>query len=75
MGLYSVCNAPSLATRKGALLDLLLVNRGRVGKVALSGQLGHSDHEVVEFETKTSTLDMERTDYRLLRELVSKVRW
>lgn len=54
------------------------------GKVALSGHPGHSDHVVVEFKTfgdrrktvtKTSTLDMERTDFRLLGELVSKVRW
>jgi len=70
-------------TRKGALLDLLLVKReGLAGKVALSGHLGHSNHEVVEFKTfgdrrktatKTSTLDMERTDFRLLRGLGSKV--
>ena len=55
---------------------------GLAGKVALSGHLGHSNHEVVEFKTfgdrrktatKTSTLDMERTDFRLLRGLGSKV--
>ncbi|GAB0203307.1 hypothetical protein GRJ2_002796300 [Grus japonensis] len=72
-------------TRKGALLDLLLVNReGLVGEVAIGGRLGHSDHEVVEFKifgdrrktaTKTSTLDMGRADFRLLRELVSQVPW
>ncbi|GAB0190604.1 hypothetical protein GRJ2_001525700 [Grus japonensis] len=66
--------------RKGALLDLLLVNReGLVGEVAIGGCLGHSDHEVVEFKifgdrrktaTKTSTLNMGRADFRLLRELV-----
>ncbi|GAB0206625.1 mitochondrial enolase superfamily member 1 [Grus japonensis] len=71
--------------RKGALLDLLLVNReGLVGEVAIGGRLGHSDHEVVEFKifgdrrktaTKTSTLDMGRADFRLLRELVSQVPW
>ena len=38
-------------TRKGALLDLLLVNReGLLGEVAIGGRLGHSDHEVVEFK-------------------------
>ncbi|GAB0207049.1 ubiquitin-associated protein 1 [Grus japonensis] len=72
-------------TRKGALLDLLLVNReGLVGEVAIGGCLGHSDHEVVEFKifgdrrktaTKTSTLDMGRADFRLLRELVSQIPW
>ena len=43
-----------------------------------------SDHEVVEFRiygdrrktaTKTSALDMGKADFRLLRELVSKVPW
>ncbi|GAB0180024.1 hypothetical protein GRJ2_000467700 [Grus japonensis] len=72
-------------TRKGALLDLLLMNReGLMGEVAIGGHLGHSDHEVVEFKifgdrrktaTKTSTLDMRRADFRLLRELVSQVPW
>ena len=70
-------------TRKGALLDLLLENReGLVGDVVIGGRLGHSDHEVVEFKiygdrrksaTKTSSLDMGKADFRLLRELVSKV--
>ena len=37
-------------TRKGALLDLLFVNReGLMGKVVTGGCLGHSDHKVVEF--------------------------
>ena len=72
-------------TRKGALLDLLFVNRkGLVGKVVIGGCLGHSDHDVVEFQivgdrrktsSKTSTLDMGRADFGLLKELVSKVPW
>ncbi|GAB0176455.1 mitochondrial enolase superfamily member 1 [Grus japonensis] len=72
-------------TRKGALLDLLLMNReGLMGEVAIGGCLGHSDHEVVEFkifgdsrktDTQISTLDMRRADFRLLRELVSQVPW
>ena len=34
-------------TRKGALLDLLIVNReGLVDDVAVRGRLGHSDHEI-----------------------------
>ena len=38
-------------TRKGALLDLLLVNReGLVSEVAIGGHLGHSDHEAVKFK-------------------------
>ena len=72
-------------TRKGALLDLLLENReGLVGAVAIGSRLSHSDHEVVEFRTygdrrksatKTSALDTGKADFRLLRELVSKVPW
>ncbi|MGZ7263549.1 hypothetical protein ACXWQS_09520, partial [Streptococcus pyogenes] len=55
-----------------------------VGDVVIGGRLGHSDHEVVEFKiygdrrksaTKTSSLDMGKADFRLLRELVSKVPW
>lgn len=72
-------------TRKGALLDLLLVNReGLVGKMVIGGCLGHNDQEVVEFKifgdrrkttTKTSTLESGRADFRLLRKLVSEVPW
>lgn len=57
---------------------MLLLNReGLVGEVAIGGHLGHSDHEEVEFTifgdwrktaTKTSTLDIGRTDFRLLME-------
>ena len=72
-------------TRKGALLDLLFVNReGLMGKVVIGGCLGHSDHEVVEFQiigdrrknaSKTSALDKGRADFGLLKKLVSKVPW
>ncbi|RMC20216.1 hypothetical protein DUI87_01062 [Hirundo rustica rustica] len=67
-------------TKKGDLLDLLLVNReGLESEVAIGGYLGHSDHEAIEFKicgekrksaSKTSTLDMRRGDFKLLRELV-----
>jgi len=37
-------------TREGALLDLLFANReGLVGDVMDEGQLGHSDHEMIDF--------------------------
>ncbi|KAJ7397101.1 hypothetical protein BTVI_138693 [Pitangus sulphuratus] len=48
----------------------------------IGGCFGHSDHKANEFKisvnrrknaSKTSSLDMERTDFRLLRELLSKV--
>jgi len=71
-------------TRKGALLNMF-VNRERlVGKVVINSCLGHSDHEVVEFQTvgdrrktasKTSTLGMRKADFGLLKELVSEVTW
>ena len=60
-------------SRKGALLDLLLVNREDL----TAGHLGHSDRKVVEFnifgdrrktDTKTSTLDMRRAVFSLFRE-------
>ncbi|KAJ7424715.1 hypothetical protein BTVI_05504 [Pitangus sulphuratus] len=49
-----------------------------VSKVEIGGCLGHSDHGVIEFKisvgrmkgaNKSSTLDMRRADFRLLREL------
>ncbi|KAJ7397585.1 hypothetical protein BTVI_134007 [Pitangus sulphuratus] len=76
---------PEKPTRKDTLLDLLLVNRvDLVSKVEIGVHLGHSDHKEIEFKmsvdrrksaSKTSTLDMRRVDFRLLRELVSKVPW
>ncbi|RMC19574.1 hypothetical protein DUI87_03132 [Hirundo rustica rustica] len=66
-------------TRKDALLDLLLVNReGLVREVEIGNCLGHSNHKAIEFKisvdrrksaSKTSTLDMMRKDFGLLREL------
>lgn len=66
--------------RKGALLDLLLVNTEDL----TAGHLSHSDHEVVKFKffgdmrktaTKTSTPDLWRADSRLSWELVRKLPW
>lgn len=38
-------------TRKDALLDLLFVSRERfIGKVVITGCLGHSDHVIVELQ-------------------------
>lgn len=53
-----------------------------MGEVVIGGCLHHSDHEIVEFQitgerrktdSKTSTLDAGRADFRILKELVSKV--
>ena len=72
-------------TRKGSLLDLLFVNKeGLMGEVVIGGCLDHSDHEIVEFQiigdrrktaSKTSTLDMGRADFGLLKELLRQVPW
>ncbi|KAJ7419973.1 hypothetical protein WISP_50863 [Willisornis vidua] len=69
-------------TRKDALRDLLLLNRvDLVSEVEIGGSLGHSDHKAIGFKisvderkrtSKTSTLDMRRADFGLLRELLSK---
>ncbi|KAJ7396276.1 hypothetical protein BTVI_146820 [Pitangus sulphuratus] len=67
-------------TQKNALLDLLLVNRmDLVNEVEIDGHFGHNDHKAIEFKistdrrktaSKTSTLDIRRADFGLLRELV-----
>ncbi|XP_040977464.1 uncharacterized protein LOC121232961 [Aquila chrysaetos chrysaetos] len=72
-------------TRKDALLDLLFVNReGIVGDVLVGGCLGHSDHEMVEFkifsvmrkqDSRVATLDFRRANFKLFRELLSRVPW
>lgn len=55
-----------------------------MGEVGIGNNFGHSDHEVVEVQifgdrrktvTKTSTLNIGRVDFRLLRELVTKNPW
>ena len=55
-----------------------------VDEVATGGHLGHSDRELVKFKilddkrktaSKNSSLDRRRVDFRLLRELVSKIPW
>lgn len=74
-------------TQKDVLLHLRLVNRvDLVNEVEIGGYRGHSDHKVIEIKisvdsrqsaSKTSTLDldMRRTDFRLLRELMSDIAW
>lgn len=71
--------------RKGALLDLIFVNReSLMDEMVISAHHGNGDHEVVKFKilgdrrktvTKTSTLNIRRTDFRLLRELVVNIPW
>lgn len=55
-----------------------------MSKVEMSSYLGHGNHAAIEFEisvvrkksaSKTSALDTGRTNFRLLRVLVSKVPW
>lgn len=68
-------------TQKKAHLDLVLVNReDLVGKMEIGGCLGHRDGEAIKFKIsvyrsarKISALDMRRTDFSLLGELLSKV--
>lgn len=70
-------------TRKGALLDLLLVNReGLVSEEVIGGCLEQSNHEANESKisvdrrknaSKTSSLDTKTADFGLLRDRVSKV--
>ncbi|CAM5167297.1 unnamed protein product [Natator depressus] len=71
--------------RGGALLDLLLTNREElVGEAKVDGNLGGSDHEMVEFRILTQgrkessrirTLDFRKADFDSLRELLGKIPW
>lgn len=62
-------------TEKGALLHLLLVHR-----VEIQSHRGQSNHRAIKFKvfdrrksaSKSSALDINTTDFRLLRELVIK---
>lgn len=63
--------------------NIFLVNReGLVSEMVIGDCLGHSD-QVVEFKifadrktaTKTLTINLGRTDFRRLKELVSEVPW
>lgn len=67
-------------TKKGAILDLLLVNReGLVGRVIFGGHLGHSDMKHSSDRGKTASkafaLLMGRADLRLLRKPATRVPW
>ncbi|PKU42977.1 hypothetical protein llap_6738 [Limosa lapponica baueri] len=72
-------------TRRGAMLDLVLTNnKGLVGNVKLKGNLGCSDHEMVEFKilwagrrehSKLTTLDFRRAHFGLFRDLLGKLPW
>ena len=72
-------------TRKGTLLDLILTNKeGLVSNVKLKGSQGYSDNKMLAFKilrmskrvhSKLATLDLRRTDFDLLRELLGRVMW
>ncbi|CAM4681894.1 unnamed protein product [Lepidochelys kempii] len=72
-------------TRGRALLDLLLTNREElVGEAKVDGNLGGSDHQMVEFRILTQgrkessrirTLDFRKADFDFLRELMGKIPW
>ncbi|XP_065421532.1 uncharacterized protein LOC101931368 isoform X1 [Chrysemys picta bellii] len=72
-------------TRGRAFLDLLLTNREElVGEAKVDGNLGGSDHEMVEFRILTQgrkessriwTLDFRKTDLDSLREQMGRIPW
>jgi len=73
------------ATRKGALLDLVLTNKeGLLKDVKFGGRLGCSDHEMVEFRiqrggskaiSRIKTLDLRRANFGLFKELLGGIPW
>ncbi|CAM4671219.1 unnamed protein product [Caretta caretta] len=72
-------------TRGGAFLDLLLTNRVElVGEAKVDGNLGGSDHELVEFRilmqgrkvsSRIRTLDFRKADFDSLRERMARIPW
>ncbi|CAM4690923.1 unnamed protein product [Lepidochelys kempii] len=72
-------------TRGGAFLDLLLTNQVElVGEAKVDGNLGGSDHELVEFRILTQgrkvssrirTLDFRKADFDSLRERMARIPW
>ncbi|RMC00287.1 hypothetical protein DUI87_22894 [Hirundo rustica rustica] len=72
-------------TRGRTMLDLLSAYRdGLAGDVVVGGQLGQSDHKIIEFSmfgeirrstNKTLTFDFWRADFGLFRRLIQRVPW
>ena len=72
-------------TRKGALLDLVLMSKeGLVEDVKVGGSLGSSDHEMVNFRilrggsrpiSRIKTLDFRRANFGLFKELPGGIPW
>ena len=72
-------------TGKDAFLDFLFVNgEGHVENVVVGHCLGHSDHEMFQFkifsvmrkkDSRVATLDFRRANFKLCRELFSRVSW
>ena len=68
-----------------ALLDLILTKNERlVGNVKIKGNLGCSDHEIVEFrilgarrrvKSKLTTLDFIRAEFGLFNDLLGRLPW
>ncbi|GAB0179340.1 hypothetical protein GRJ2_000399300 [Grus japonensis] len=68
--------------RRGALRDFILTKKeGLIGDVKAEGNLGCSDHEIVEFrilrggsqaKSKITSLDFRRDDFGLFRDLLER---
>ena len=71
--------------RRGTLLDLILIsNKGLIGGVKITGSLGCSDPEMLEFrisrvgrrvKSKLTTLDFRRAYFGLFKDLLGRVLW
>ena len=72
-------------TRKGALLDLMLMkNKELVRDMKIKESLGYSHHEMMEFKllregsrekSRTTVLDFRRADFILFRALIGRISW
>jgi len=72
-------------TRRGTLLDLVLTNKeGLVEDVKAGGNLGSSDHEMVNLKilcggsrviSRIKTLDFRRANFGLFKELLGGIPW
>lgn len=71
----------SESPRKGALLDLLIMNREPVSGVMVGDTPGHSHHEfsilreIRKEISRAATLGIQRADYGLVRRLLDRVLW
>ena len=71
-------------TRRGALLGLILTNKGLIGDLKIKGNFSCSNHEMVKFriltgrkkvKSKLTILDFKRADFSFFKDPLGRVLW